>query len=66
MRFELSGDEVRCMILVKNDERYVWLFDREHIGEMLRSLGRMASDKELSFSWYDAVVIANRIRGEKV
>lgn len=66
MRFELGGDEVRCMVLVKNNERYVWLFDREHIGEMLRSLGRMASDSELSFNWYDAVVIANRIRGDKV
>ncbi len=48
--------------LVKGKERYVFLFDDGHRGDALRTLGRFASNPELSFTWYDAAVLSQRIR----
>jgi hypothetical protein len=48
--------------LVKGNERYVFLFDDDNRGEALRTLGRYASNPELSFSWYDAAVLSQKIR----
>ena len=54
--------DINVLALVKGDERYVFLFDDEHKSEALRTLGRFASNPELSFSWYDAAVLSQRIR----
>ena len=45
-------------------ERYVFLYDDENRAETLRTLGRFASNPELSFTWYDAAVLSQRIRQE--
>jgi len=50
-------------VLVKGDEKYVWLFRDESRLEALRSLSRFASDPELSLTWYDAVCMSKEIRG---
>jgi hypothetical protein len=50
------------LALVKGEERYIFLFDDERRSEALRTLGRFASNPELSFSWYDAAVLSQRIR----
>ena len=65
--FELFGSsgvtqDINVLALVKGKERYVFLFDDEHRSDALRSLGRFASNPELSFSWYDAAVLSQRIR----
>lgn len=54
--------DINVLALVKGDERYVFLFDDASRGETLRILGRYASDPELSFSWYDAAVLSQKIR----
>lgn len=51
------------MALVKGGERYVFLYDASSREEMLRTLGRYASDPELSFTWYDAAVLGQKVRG---
>jgi hypothetical protein len=38
------------------------LFDDAHRAETLRTLGRYASNPELSFTWYDAAVLSQKIR----
>lgn len=48
--------------LVKKDERYVFLYDETSADALLRQFGRYASDESLSFSWYDAAVLSQRIR----
>ncbi len=48
--------------LVKNDERYVFLYDGVSADALLRQFGRYASDESLSFSWYDAAVLSQRVR----
>lgn len=54
--------DINVLALVKGKERYVFLFDDEHRGDALRTLGRFASNPELSFTWYDAAVLSQRIR----
>ena len=55
-----SGDNV--LVLVKGSERYVFLFDDAHREPTLRTLGRFASDPDLSFTWSDAAVLSQKIR----
>ena len=54
--------EINVLALVKGNERYVFLFDDQNRVEMLRQLGRFAANPELSFTWYDAAVMSQKIR----
>ena len=54
--------DINVLALVKGEERYIFLFDDDRKTEGLRTLGRFASNPELSFSWYDAAVLSQRIR----
>lgn len=54
--------DINVLALVKGSERYVFLFDDNHRAETLRTLGRYASNPELSFTWYDAAVLSQKIR----
>ncbi len=54
--------EINVLALVKGSERYVFLFDDQSRSEALRQLGRYASNPELSFTWYDAAVLSQKIR----
>ncbi len=56
------SDEINIIALVKGEDRYVFLFDDNHRTDTLRMLGRYAADPELSFSWYDAAILSQRIR----
>ena len=54
--------EINVLALVKGEERYVFLYDERSIDTLLEQLGRHASDPELSFTWYDAAVLSQRVR----
>ncbi len=54
--------DINVLALVKGEERYIFLFDDSNRAETLRALGRYASNPELSFSWYDAAVLSQKIR----
>jgi len=58
----MESDDINVLALVKGEERYVFLYDDERKSEALRTLGRFANNEELSFSWYDAAVLSQRIR----
>jgi len=47
----IVSQDVNVVALVKGDERYLFLFNDEQKGETLRTLGKYASNPELSFSW---------------
>jgi hypothetical protein len=53
--------QVNVVALVKNNERYLFLFDEESRDEVLQTLGRFAANDELSFSWYDAAVLTQKV-----
>ena len=54
--------EINVLALVKGNERYVFLFDDDNRTETLRQIGRYAANPELSFTWYDAAVMSQKIR----
>ena len=53
---------INVLALVKDGERYVFLYDEESTSQVLQTLGRYAADPELNFSWYDAAVLSQRVR----
>ena len=56
---------VNVIALVKDSERYIFLYDDESAPKLLQTLGRFASDPELSFTWYDAAVLSQKVRRMK-
>ena len=56
--------DINVLALVKGEERYVFLFDDDSRAAALRVLGRYASNPDLSFTWYDAAVLSQKIRQE--
>jgi hypothetical protein len=58
------NDDINVLALVKGNERYIFLYDDHQRAQALRALGRMASNPELSFTWYDAAVLSQKIRQE--
>ena len=58
-----TDDILNVVALVKPDgEVYYFIYDDASRAEMLRTLGRFASAPELSFSWDDATVMADKVR----
>jgi len=57
----MSAD-VNVLALQKGREFYVWLYHDDQRGEVLRRFGRFASNPELSFTWYDAAMLSQRVR----
>ena len=48
--------------LVKGGERYVFIFRQDQKDDCLKELGEFAKNPELSFSWYDAAVLSQKVR----
>jgi len=57
--------DINVLALVKGEERYIFLYDDTNRAETLRTMGRYASDPELSFTWYDAAVLSQKIRQQQ-
>ena len=53
---------MNVLALVKDSERYVFLYDDESTATLLQTLGRYAADKDLSFTWYDAALLSQKVR----
>ena len=58
----MPSRDINVIALVKGSERYVYLYDDESRDETLRVLGRHAADPNLSFSWYDAAILGDKVR----
>lgn len=54
--------DINVLALVKGEERYIFLYDDQRRAETLRTLGKFASDPNLSFSWFDAAVLSQKVR----
>ena len=60
------SQDINVLALVKGQERYVFLYNDQNRAETLRTLGRYASNPDLSFTWYDAAVLSQKIRQESL
>ncbi len=56
--------EMLMLCLVKGVERYIFLYTEATKAEALRTPGRWAANGDISFSWYDAAVLSQKIRSE--
>jgi hypothetical protein len=54
--------EINVLVMVKGEERFIFLYEDERRAETLRMLGRFAADPDINFSWYDAAVLSQKIR----
>ncbi|MBQ9370691.1 MAG: hypothetical protein IJU03_00695 [Thermoguttaceae bacterium] len=57
--------DVNVLALVKGKERYVFLYNGQNRESILDSFGRYASDPDLSFTWFDAAVLTQKVMREK-
>lgn len=53
---------INVLALVKESERYIFLYDDESSETLLQKLGEFAASSDLSFSWYDAAVLSQKLR----
>ncbi len=58
----MNQQDINVLALVKGEERYVFLYDDSSRAETLRTLGRFASNPDLSMTWYDAAVLSQKVR----
>jgi len=58
----MAARDINVIALVKGGERYVFLYDDDSRDEALAAIARHAANPELSFSWYDAAVLGQKIR----
>jgi hypothetical protein len=58
----MASRDINVIALVKGGERYVFLYDDESRDRVLDTLARHAADPDLSFSWYDAAVLGQKVR----
>jgi hypothetical protein len=56
------SQDINVLALLKGEERYIFLFNDKNRKETLRLLGRYASNPDLSFTWYDAAVMSQKVR----
>lgn len=56
--------DVYLTVLVKGSEKYFFFWTPATRQDALRTLGRFATNPDLSFTWYDAAVLAKKIREE--
>ena len=61
---DLVTQDINVLALVKGSERYIFLYDDGQRAEALRTFGRFASNPDLTFSWYDAAVLSQKLRAE--
>lgn len=58
----MTNNQRRQIVLVKNEEKYIFRFDQASHKALLRAFGRYAASAELSFSWHDAAMLSKRVR----
>ncbi|MEX0728819.1 MAG: hypothetical protein WEB58_00280 [Planctomycetaceae bacterium] len=56
------SEGMNVLALVKDSERYIFLYDDKSTDQTLQTFGKFASDKELSFTWYDAALLSQKVR----
>jgi hypothetical protein len=58
----LMSRAVNVLALVRDGQKYVFLYDDNSIETVLAQLAEFADDPELDFTWYDAAMLTERVR----
>jgi hypothetical protein len=54
--------ELNVLALVKGNERYVYVYDDDSRQPLLEAFEEQAADPGLSLNWFDAAVLAQKVR----
>ncbi len=49
----------------KGKEKYIFLYDDKSRADMLIKFGQFAAHPELSFNWFDAAALSQKLRAEE-
>ncbi|MFM7183248.1 MAG: hypothetical protein ACKO4Z_00550 [Planctomycetota bacterium] len=58
----MASRDINVIALVKGSERYVFLYDDDSRDQVLETIAKHAANPDLSFSWYDAAVLGQKVR----
>lgn len=53
---------VNVLALVRDGQKYVFLYDDHSVETVLTQLAEFADDPELDFTWCDAAMLTERVR----
>jgi hypothetical protein len=54
--------EYNVLALIKGSEQYVFVYDDESRSELIDAFRDQAADPHLSFNWFDAAVLTEKVR----
>ncbi|GBD35109.1 hypothetical protein HRbin36_00213 [bacterium HR36] len=57
--------ELNILALLKGEEHYVIVYTEDSQQEAVQAMRDWAADPRLSFSWFDAAVLARRLRQQR-
>ena len=60
-----SAEDMNVLTLRKGKEYYLFTYKDAQRADVLRQLGRCASNPELSFTWFDAARLSQVIRKQE-
>ena len=58
----MDQGDINVLVYARGPERYIWLWRDGQRGQVLRSIGRFASDHGLAFTWLDAAKVSQSMR----
>lgn len=61
---EIDSEVINLIVVKKGVDTYVFLYNYSSRLELLRAIGRLASNPELNFTWYDAAMVNEKAREE--
>lgn len=53
---------VNVLAIVRDGQKYIFLYDDSSVQQVLSQLAEFASDSELDFTWHDAAILSQRVR----
>ena len=62
LRRAIESPDANLVVIVKGIERYIWIFDNDHLDAAIASAGRYADNPETSLTWADATRAAVAMR----
>ena len=58
-------NDIHVAAVVKDDNKYIFMFDDQHYIELLRTIGRFSCNPELNFSYREALALLRQIRDQR-
>lgn len=54
--------DINVLVYARGEEKYIWLYRDDQLPDVQRSLGRLACNHDLPFTWRDAARVAAHVR----